>query len=116
MITEADGQQVGDAEDLVRALGAKEEGEVALTVVRDKQRRTVRVTPERRQTPRGLLGPGAFGVISSPVAEVTLPRVVIDALPEITIPVVAAPRLRAMPRVRVTPPRITVYAPGDRIL
>ena len=116
VITEADGQQVGDADDLVRALGAKEEGEVALTVVRDKQRRTVRVTPERRQAPRGVLGPDTFGVIGSPVANVTLPRVVIDALPEITIPVVAAPRIRATPRVRVTPPRVTVYAPGDRIL
>ena len=56
------------------------------------------------------------------MATVTLPRVVIDALPEITIPVMAAPRVittprvMATPRVRVTPPRVTVFAPGDRIL
>ena len=116
VITEADGQQVGDADDLVRALGAKDEGEVTLTVVRDKQRRTVRVTPERRQLPRGVLGPGTFGLIGSPVATVTLPRMVIDPAPGLVAPMIVGTRVTATPRVRVRTPRFRVINPDDRIL
>ena len=121
VITEADGQQVGDAGDLMRALGAKDDGEVTLTVVRDKQRRTVTVTPERRQLPPGALGPGTFGVVGSPVATVTLPRVVIDPAPGLVAPIVVGPGAVATPRVRVrTPrvrkPRVRVIDPDDRIL
>jgi serine protease Do len=116
VITEADGRQVGDADDLVRALGAKDDGEVALTVVRDKQRRTVRVTPERRQSPQGMFGPGTFGVVGSPVATVTLPRVVIDPAPGLVAPVVVGPRVNVAPRVRVNRPRVRVFNSDDRIL
>jgi membrane-associated protease RseP (regulator of RpoE activity) len=116
VITEADGQQVGDADDLVRALGAKDEGEVTLNVVRDKQRRTVRVTPERRQLPRGVLGPGTFGVVGSPVATVALPRMVIDPAPGLVAPILVGPRVTATPRVRVGRPRVRVINPDDRIL
>jgi len=116
VITEADGQQVGDADDLVRALGAKDEGEVTLTVVRDKQRRTVRVTPERMQFPRGVLGPGTFGVVGSPVATVTLPRMVIDPAPGVVAPVVVGPRVMRTPRARVRTPRVRVIDPDDHIL
>ena len=95
VVTEADGKRVETAEDLVRALGAKDEGEVTLTVVRDRKQRAVRVTPERRQVPHGFLTPGSF-LIESPVAAVTLPRVVV------------APRALAAPRVA---PRV-LLAPG----
>jgi membrane-associated protease RseP (regulator of RpoE activity) len=114
VITEADGQQVGDAGDLVRALGAKDEGEVTLTVVRDKQRRTVRVTPERRSLPQGVLSPGAFSIIESPVATVALPRVVIDPVPGLVSPVVVGPRVIRTPRVRT--PRVRVITPDGPIL
>ncbi|HJQ30595.1 MAG TPA: PDZ domain-containing protein, partial [Pyrinomonadaceae bacterium] len=121
VITEADGQQVSDADDLVRALGAKE-GEVTLTVVRDKQRRTVRVTPERMQLPGGgVFAPGAFGIVGSPVATVTMPRVVINPVPGLVEPIVVGPGVMATPRARVrTPrvrtPRVRVFDPDDRIL
>jgi membrane-associated protease RseP (regulator of RpoE activity) len=122
VITEADGQQVSDAGDLVRALGAKDEGEVTLTVVRDKQRRTVRVTPERMQLPRGgVLAPGTFGIVGSPVATVTMPRVVIDPVPGIVGPIVVGPGAMTTPRARVRAPRVRtprvrVFDPDDRIL
>lgn len=138
VLTEADGKQIDDASDLVRALGAKEEGEVTLTFVRDKQRKTVRVTPEKRQTPRTLfINPGGVRV-ATPVAAVVAPR--LNMIPRavtvpgivvtprllrdpdfITPPVLLGPtRLRATPRVRVSPrvrvaPRVTVVGPG-RIL
>lgn len=98
VVTEVDGRRVEDAEDLVRGLGAKEEGEVTLTVVRDRNRRTLRVTPERRQ-PQGFnLTPGAFRV-TPPVAALGLPRAVV------------APRAPVAPRA-VVAPRVTVVRPG----
>jgi serine protease Do len=109
VVTEIDGKRIEDADDLVRGLGAKEEGEVTLTVVRDRNRRTVRVTPERRQPQGFTLPSGSFRVVRPPVAAMTLPRTVV------TPRVFTTPRVMATPRVRVTP-RITVIAPGDRIL
>ena len=35
----------------MRALNRKEEGEVTLTIIRDKSQRTIKVTPERRPAP-----------------------------------------------------------------
>lgn len=46
IITEADGKAVKTNADLMRALNDKKEGDVSLTIVRDKNRQTVRVTPE----------------------------------------------------------------------
>lgn len=65
VVTEADGEQVKEAGDLSRAINRKDDGDVTLTVVRDKQRRTIRVTPERRE-PRHM-GPGQFRLVA-PVA------------------------------------------------
>ena len=138
VLTEVEGKKIDDASDLVRGLGARDEGEVTLTFVRDKQRRTVRVTPERRQTPRGLfINPGGVRV-ATPVASVAAPRfsvipraVVVPGYigtprllgdPDFITPpsllgtphVYAAPRVRVAPGVRVAP-RVTVVAPG-RIL
>jgi hypothetical protein len=114
-VTEADGRKVEDSDDLVRALSAKDEGEVTLTVVRDRNRRTVRVTPERRQAPRGLFTPGSFHVLDSPVAALTLPR--IQMRPDVlnVSPVVITPRRLTAPRIRVTP-RARVFGLGDRVL
>jgi predicted metalloprotease with PDZ domain len=114
VVTEADGKQVGDADDLVRALGAKDEGEVTLTVVRDRKQRTVRVTPERRRMPQGMLGPGSFRILDSPVAAATLPRAVL--LPEVGPHMPDPPRVIPTPRAVVVPPRVHVLRPGGRIL
>ncbi|HYH86121.1 MAG TPA: PDZ domain-containing protein, partial [Pyrinomonadaceae bacterium] len=74
IITEADGAKIENAGDLVSALSRKESGEVTLTVVRDKKQRTVRVTPERRETEGVYVRPGSFR-IEGPVASITLPSV-----------------------------------------
>jgi serine protease Do len=115
IVTEADGQKVEDSDDLTRALSAKEEGEVTLTVVRDRKQRTVRVTPERRQAPQGLFAPGTFRVLQSPVAAVTLPHMLMH--PDVlSLPrTVVTPRLLNAPRLRVTP-RARVFGLGDRVL
>ena len=116
IVTEVDGQKVEDSDGLTRALSAKEEGEVTLTVVRDRNRRTVRVTPERRATPRGLFTPGTFRLLDSPVAAIALPH--IQMHPDVLSfprPVVA-PRVLSAPRIRATPLRGRVFGRGDRVL
>lgn len=116
IVTEADGERVGEAGDLTRVLNRKEEGEVTLTVVRDRNRRSVRVTPEKRKTPAGTweLKPGAL-VIDIPTVAVTTPGIKID-LPR----VVVTPNVKVTPNVNITPkvtvtPRAKVVAPA-RIL
>jgi serine protease Do len=116
IVTEADGQKVEDTDDLTRALSAKQEGEVTLTVVRDRKPRTVRVTPERRTTaPQGMFTPGTFRLFESPVAAVTLPHMLMRpegfSLPRTFV----TPRLLSTPRIRVTP-RVRVFGSGERIL
>src|SRR5688572_8926667 len=46
IIVEADGKEVRGEGDLIRAIQEKKEGDVTLTVVRDRNRQTIRVTPE----------------------------------------------------------------------
>jgi serine protease Do len=108
VVTEVDGKQVEDPDDLVRALGAKQEGEVTLTVVRDRNRRTVRVTPERRQTPGANIIPGSFRLLRPPVS-MTLPRTLVTPRTMVT------PRTLVTPRVMTTP-RVRVFGLGDRVL
>lgn len=131
VVTEVEGKQIEDASDLARALGAKEEGEVTLTVVREKKHRTVRVTPERRQTPQQFFTtPGAFR-IAPPVAAIAprlsmTPRAYVAPNiirapytlkdPDfINPPLVIAPHVFAAPRVPVAP-RAVIVKPGGRIL
>lgn len=51
VITEVNGAAVEDTGDFIRELNRKDEGEVTLTVVRDKSQRTIKVTPERKTAP-----------------------------------------------------------------
>jgi serine protease Do len=133
IITEADGAKIEDAGDLVSALNRKETGEVTLTVVRDKKQRTVRVTPERRETEGIYVRPGSFR-IEGPVASVTVPRVrrtasdVYVSLPQVHVSTpqvfVTPPQVHisparvhvATPPLRVKTPRVKVLATGERVL
>jgi C-terminal processing protease CtpA/Prc len=47
VIVEVEGKAVGNIADLIRGLNEKKEGEVSLTVVRNRNRQTVKVTPEK---------------------------------------------------------------------
>jgi membrane-associated protease RseP (regulator of RpoE activity) len=109
VITEADGRQVNDAGDLVRALDGKgdgkDDGEVTLTYTRERKQHTARVKPGRGG-PQGLyINPGDFRVVA-PAISVVPPRVMV------------APRVVTSPRVRVPVPpvRVRVLGSGDRIL
>lgn len=47
VIVEIEGKVVANQMDLVRIIGEKKEGDVSLTIIRDKKRQTVKVTPEK---------------------------------------------------------------------
>lgn len=46
IIVEADGKEIKSDGDLMRAINAKKDGDVTLTIVRDRNRQTITVTPE----------------------------------------------------------------------
>jgi serine protease Do len=54
IIVEVDGKEVKGEGDLIRAIAEKKEGQLTLTIVRDRNRQTIRVTPE--ETKSGLDG------------------------------------------------------------
>lgn len=46
VIVEIDGKPIGESAEMIRALNEKKDGDVSLTIVRDRNRQTMRVTPE----------------------------------------------------------------------
>jgi C-terminal processing protease CtpA/Prc len=94
VITAIDGEKVDSSGDITRAINKKQDGEVSLTVLRDRNSRTVNLTPEKSKEPL-ILRPGTIGgqrimipSIAIPEIDVELPRIVIPATPkiEVTVP------------------------------
>ena len=85
VITAVDGEKVESSGDLSRTINQKKEGDVTLTVIRDKSQRTFKVTPSKA-SPARLGGPGRVST------RVVVPSIEIPAIPEINI---------RMPRIEV---------------
>ncbi len=93
VITAIDGEAVDSPGDVSRVINRKKEGEVALTVIRNKSQQTIRVMPRE--------GGGFSGTMGTPTIgrRIVIPRI---QIPEIDI---AMPSINiAMPRVRVSRP------------
>lgn len=106
IITEADGNRIETVSDLIRAINRKEDGELALTVTRDKSQRTIRLTPERNRSESFTMPGGAF--IAPEAMQIVLPKIDVD-LPHIVVP--ASPQMRMrLPKVNVPQIRINVPA------
>jgi serine protease Do len=91
VITAVDGEAVDSPGDISRAINGKKDGEVTLTIVRNKSQQTIRVTPRE--------GGGFSGTITPPQVgrRIVIPRIEIP-MPAIDI---------SLPSIRVTPsPRI----------
>ena len=106
VITAIDGEKVDSSGDIMRGMNKKQDGEVSLTVLRDRNSRTVNLTPEKSKEPM-ILRPGTIGgqrimipSIAIPEINVDLPRIVIPATPKINVTVPRrAPRARSGSRV-----------------
>jgi membrane-associated protease RseP (regulator of RpoE activity) len=104
-----DGEKVASPGDVSRAINKKQDGEVSLTILRDRNTRTVTLTPEKNPQPT-VLRPGTIGartiVIPSiqvpaiPEMNIQIPRIVVPATPKIEVNVPrGAPRARTGARV-----------------
>ena len=105
VITAVDGEAVDSPGDISRVISRKKEGDVTLTVIRNKSQQTIRVTPKE--------GAGFSGRVGQPQVgrRIVIPRIEFPTMPEIDI---AMPSINInLPRVRVTPrPRMRyVQAP-----
>jgi C-terminal processing protease CtpA/Prc len=109
VITAIDGEKVSSPGDISRELSKKETGDVSLTVVRDRNPRTVTVTPEKNPQP-SLIRPGTMGT-----RRIVIPSVEIPAIPEmnIKIPRIAVP---ATPPIDVTVPSRAPRAIRTRVV
>jgi serine protease Do len=128
VITAIDGDRIESSGDLSRGINKQKDGDVTLTIVRDKGSRTIKVTPEKGQNPplrsRGTIGSQrvmreqmrdailqgmAQGRIvipqinlpAIPAINVTVPRIEVPSIPPIDIVIPATPKVRVVRRVRV---------------
>ncbi len=98
VITAVAGEKVTSPGDVSRAISKKEDGPVSLTIIRDRNTRTVTVTPEKNPE-RTLVRPGTIGT-----RRIVIPSIQVPAVPEmnIQIPRIVIP---ATPQIDVTVPR-----------
>ncbi|HVF23968.1 MAG TPA: PDZ domain-containing protein [Pyrinomonadaceae bacterium] len=102
VITAIDGEAIDSPGDISRVISRKKEGEVSLTVIRNKSQQTFRVTPReggftgtlsRPQVGRQIVIPR----IQFPDIEVAMPRIQIPTFPSVNINL---PPIRISPRIR----------------
>jgi serine protease Do len=104
VITAIDGEKVDSPGDIARVINRKKEGDVTLTVIRNKSQQTFRVTPKEGGGFSGTPDEPHVGRriviprIDFPDIDIMMPQIVIPSIPSINI---------NLPRVRVTPrPRV----------
>jgi len=105
VITAIDGEEVDSSGDISRVINSKKEGDVSLTIIRNKSQQTIRVTPREGGGFSRTLGQPQIGrqivipriEIPMPEIDVAMPRIVIPSVPSINIEM---PRIRVTPRIR----------------
>ena len=101
VITAVDGEKVDSPGDISRAINKKQDGPVTLTVVRDRNTRSVTVTPEKQAPGTGdirtivvpsiEIGEIPPVTVTTPPVIISTPRIVIPTTPEINITVPRRP-------------------------
>jgi len=112
VITAIDGEKVEQSGDISRAINRKKEGDVILTIIRNKSQQTIQVTPKDGDFP--------FGTQETRPQigrQIVIPRIELPSIPEmnITVPRIDLPTIPAiniqLPRVKG---RVVVGRPGSR--
>ena len=105
VITAVDGETINSSGDISRVINRKKDGDVTLTLVRNKSQQTIRVTPNERGVPRTITRPQLGRQIVIPRIEFgTIPDINI-AIPSISIPSIPPININ-MPRIQI--PRVKV--------
>src|SRR5207253_2107709 len=109
VITAVDGEKVTSSGDVSRAINKKQDGDVTLTILRDRNTRTITLTPEKNPE-RTLIRPGSMGT-----RRVVIPSIQVPVVPEINIqvPSIAVP---ATPQIEVNVPRRAPRAQRARVV
>jgi serine protease Do len=117
VITAIDGEKIEGAGDLSRAINKQKDGDVTLTIIRDKGARTIRVTPVGREVP-GLSGRSAEQrairarmrdeiVRGAKEGRIVIPQIELPAIPAVNV---------TTPRIDLpTIPRIDIVIPPVRV-
>lgn len=105
VITAIDGEKVDGAGDLARSINNKKDGDVTLTVIRNKNQRSMTVTPREIPMPTpGALPQGRRIVVPSvelgelPEMNIRIPRITLPTTPQINV---VLPKNIKGPKVRV---------------
>jgi serine protease Do len=113
VITAIDGEKVEGAGDVARGISKKKEGDVTLTVIRNKNQRTMTVTPKEAPMPQpgAVIGKGPRTIVipgielgEIPEMDIQIPRIELPETPEIKVVVprtIKGPKIRVAPKVRV---------------
>jgi membrane-associated protease RseP (regulator of RpoE activity) len=108
VVTAIDGEKVDSPGDISRIISSKKEGDVTLTVIRNKAQQTIRVTPKQgNNLPSGAITRPQVGrtIVIPRVEFPTIPDVNIS-MPSLVIPSIPSINIQ-MPNIRVTPrPRV----------
>jgi len=107
VITAIDGTKVDGAGDLSREINKKKDGDVSLTIIRNKDQRTIKVTPKAVETS---LTPGAVRQANGG-RTIVIPRIALGSIPavnismpEITLPVI--PEINVTVPGKIVTPRV----------
>jgi membrane-associated protease RseP (regulator of RpoE activity) len=107
VITAVDGEAVDSPGDISRVINRKKEGDVTLTIIRNKSQQTIHVTPREGGGFSGTMGNPQIGrriviprieIRTMPEIDIAMPNIVIPSIPAINVQM---PRIRVTPRVRV---------------
>ena len=108
VITAIDGEEVDSPGDLARITNNKKDGDVTLTIIRNKTQQTIQVTP-RQGGLTGAPGRPQMG------RRIVIPRIEIPSVMDIEIPVMPDIDIE-MPRIRIpSVPSIDIKMPSTRI-
>jgi membrane-associated protease RseP (regulator of RpoE activity) len=100
VITAIDGEKVDGAGDLSRVINKKKDGDVTLTIIRNKSQQTIRVTPKSGSFPFST--PGATQQIGR---QIVIPRIELPVIPEVNIALPSI-QLPTIPEINIQLPRV----------
>jgi serine protease Do len=101
VITAVDGEAINSSGDISRVINRKKDGDVTLTLVRNKSQQTIRVTPNERGLPARTITRPQLG------RQIVIPRIEFGTIPDINI---ALPSINipSIPPININMPRIQV--------